>query len=41
MVTSELTVDLGPILGSHVGPPGSVGVVIASHLDPIEGLEES
>ncbi|MDS1115544.1 DegV family protein [Gordonia westfalica] len=40
MVTSELTVDLGPILGSHVGP-GSVGVVIASHLDPIEGLEES
>ncbi|ASR04102.1 DegV family protein [Gordonia rubripertincta] len=39
MVTSELTVDLGPILGSHVGP-GSVGIVIASHLDPIEGLEE-
>ncbi|MCR8896577.1 DegV family protein [Gordonia sp. GONU] len=39
MVTSELTVDLGPILGSHVGP-GAVGVVIASHLEPIEGLEE-
>ncbi|MEO9327433.1 DegV family protein [Gordonia aurantiaca] len=38
MVTSELIVDLGPILGSHVGP-GSVGVVIASHLDPIEGIE--
>ncbi|MHC3002718.1 DegV family protein [Gordonia metallireducens] len=39
MVTSELTVDLGPILGSHVGP-GSVGIVIASHLEPIDGLEE-
>ncbi|MFE0749157.1 DegV family protein [Gordonia sp. NPDC058843] len=39
VVTSELTVDLGPILGIHVGP-GAVGVVIAAHLDPIEGLEE-
>ncbi|MBD0859916.1 DegV family protein [Gordonia sp. zg691] len=38
VVTSELTVDLGPILGSHVGP-GAVGVVIAAHLDPIEGIE--
>ncbi|WP_055475496.1 DegV family protein [Gordonia sp. HS-NH1] len=39
VVTSELIVDLGPILGTHVGP-GAVGVVIAAHLDPIEGLEE-
>ncbi|GAC83586.1 DegV family protein [Gordonia paraffinivorans] len=38
MVTSELVVELGPILGPHVGP-GAVGVVIASHLDPIEGIE--
>jgi DegV family protein with EDD domain len=39
VVTSELIVDLGPILGTHVGP-GAVGVVLAAHLDPIEGLEE-
>ncbi|WP_238419952.1 DegV family protein [Gordonia sp. 'Campus'] len=38
VVTSELTVDLGPILGSHVGP-GAVGIVLAAHLDPIEGLD--
>ncbi|MGV9794228.1 DegV family protein [Gordonia sp. NPDC003422] len=37
VVVSEITVDLGPVLGCHVGP-GAVGVVIASHLEPIEGI---
>ncbi|AZG43516.1 DegV family protein [Gordonia insulae] len=35
LVTSELVVDLGPILGCHVGP-GAIGVTLASHLDPID-----
>ncbi|GAC66293.1 hypothetical protein GS4_02_00030 [Gordonia soli NBRC 108243] len=38
VVTSRITVDLGPILGCHVGP-GALGVVIAEHLDPIEGID--
>ncbi|MEP9391052.1 MULTISPECIES: DegV family protein [Gordonia] len=38
-VTSQLTVDLGPILGSHIGP-GAVGVVLTSHLDPIVGADD-
>lgn len=38
MVTDEITVDLGPVLGCHVGP-GAVGVVIASHLEAIEGID--
>ncbi|WP_454175394.1 DegV family protein [Gordonia sputi] len=33
-VTSSITVDLGPVLGCHVGP-GAVGVVIGTQLDPI------
>ncbi|MDL9935550.1 DegV family protein [Gordonia sp. ABSL1-1] len=37
VVTSQITVDLGPILGCHVGP-GAVGAVIATHLDPIQGI---
>lgn len=37
VVGPDLIVDLGPILGSHVGR-GSVGVVLATHLDPIEGI---
>lgn len=36
-VTSTITVDLGPVLGCHVGP-GAVGVVIGSYLEPIERL---
>lgn len=39
IVTSQVTVDLGPILGSHVGPSG-VGVVIATQLDPIVGADD-
>ncbi|MFW0786785.1 DegV family protein [Gordonia sp. CPCC 206044] len=35
VVTSELIVDLGPILGCHVGP-GALGVALGTHLDPIE-----
>ncbi|MGC4960131.1 DegV family protein [Gordonia sp. DT101] len=35
VVTSELIVDLGPILGCHVGP-GAIGVAIATGLDPVE-----
>lgn len=38
VVTSELIVDLGPILGSHVGP-GAIGTVIATHLEPIAGAQ--
>lgn len=38
VVTSSVIVDLGPVLGSHVGP-GAIGVVIATHLDPIEGAD--
>ena len=40
LISSELTVDLGPVLGAHVGP-GAVGVVIATHLEPIVGADES
>ncbi|MBD0023906.1 DegV family EDD domain-containing protein [Gordonia pseudamarae] len=39
MVTSSLIVEISPVLGSHVGP-GAVGVVIGTHLDPIEGIAE-
>ncbi|MYR05065.1 DegV family EDD domain-containing protein [Gordonia sp. SID5947] len=35
VVTSELIVDLGPVLGCHVGP-GAIGVAIATGLDPLE-----
>jgi DegV family protein with EDD domain len=35
VVTSELIVDLGPVLGCHVGP-GAIGVVLATHLDPLD-----
>ncbi|MGW0036670.1 DegV family protein [Gordonia sp. NPDC003376] len=38
VVTSQLTVDLGPILGSHIGP-GAVGVSVATHLEPIPGAD--
>lgn len=38
VVTSQMIVDLGPILGVHVGS-GALGVVIGTHLDPIEGLD--
>lgn len=38
VVTSQLTVDLGPILGSHIGP-AAVGVVIATDLGPITGAD--
>ncbi|GAB90573.1 DegV family protein [Gordonia rhizosphera] len=34
-VITEMIVDLGPILGCHVGP-GAVGVAIATQLDPFE-----
>ncbi|MGV9710388.1 DegV family protein [Gordonia sp. NPDC003424] len=34
-VTSEITVDLGPVLGCHVGA-GAIGVAIATHLEPFE-----
>ncbi|WP_132991732.1 DegV family protein [Gordonia zhaorongruii] len=34
-VTSTLTVDLGPVLGSHVGP-GAVGVALAHGLQPMD-----
>lgn len=37
VVTSSLTVDLGPVLGCHVGP-GAIGIVVAVHLEPIDGL---
>ena len=36
-VTSSLIVEISPVLGCHVGP-GAVGVVIGTHLDPIEGI---
>lgn len=39
VVTSQLTVDLGPVLGCHVGH-GAVGVVIGTELDPIVGADE-
>ncbi|MGC4932852.1 DegV family protein [Gordonia sp. DT30] len=39
LVTSELTVDLGPILGTHVGP-GALGVTVTTHLDPIVGADD-
>lgn len=38
IVTSEITVDLGPVLGCHVGR-GAIGLAIASHLEPIGGVE--
>ena len=34
-VTSTLTVDLGPVLGTHVGP-GAVSVVLAHGLGPLD-----
>ncbi|GAA4677571.1 DegV family protein [Gordonia humi] len=34
-VVSTLTVDLGPVLGTHVGP-GAVGVSLAHGLDPLD-----
>ncbi len=34
-VVSSLTVDLGPVLGIHVGP-GAVGISVARGLDPID-----
>lgn len=33
-VTSTLVVDLGPVLGCHVGP-GAVGVVVGTQLEPL------
>ncbi|GAA1481018.1 DegV family protein [Gordonia sinesedis] len=39
LVSSELTVELGPVLGAHVGP-GAVGVVVATHLEPIAGVDD-
>ncbi|MBE7194032.1 MAG: DegV family protein [Gordonia polyisoprenivorans] len=39
VVTSALTVDLGPILGSHIGP-GALGLTVTTHLDPIEGAAQ-
>ncbi len=38
VVTSQIIVDLGPILGVHIGA-GALGTVIGTHLDPIEGLD--
>ncbi|MFT4127646.1 MAG: DegV family protein [Gordonia sp. (in: high G+C Gram-positive bacteria)] len=37
LVTSQVTVDLGPLLGSHIGQ--SVGVVVTTHLEPIVGAD--
>lgn len=34
-VVSSLTVDLGPVLGVHVGP-GAVGITVARGLDPVD-----
>lgn len=34
-VTSRVIVDLGPVLGCHVGP-GAIGVTLATNLEPIE-----
>lgn len=38
VVTSQLTADLGPILGSHIGP-GALGLTVTTHLDPIDGAD--
>lgn len=37
-VTAELSVDLGPVLGCHVGP-GAIGLAVAAHLEPIDATE--
>ncbi|GAB03807.1 DegV family EDD domain-containing protein [Gordonia amarae] len=37
VLTSSIIVEISPVLGCHVGP-GAVGVVIGTHLDPIEGI---
>ena len=38
VVTSQLTVDLGPILGSHIGP-NALGLVVTTQLEPIDGSD--
>ncbi|MFW0792709.1 DegV family protein [Gordonia sp. CPCC 205515] len=39
-VTSELVVDLGPVLGCHVGP-GAIGLALATHLEPVDGTADA
>lgn len=38
-VTCQLTTDLGPILGSHIGP-GALGVALTAQLDSVYGSDD-